>query len=131
MNKFYFLGILYLRMKNYEQARNCFEAALLGNLADKPSLIGLAYSYSKMGIEKEYKKIINHIHAISKDAVNIVQSFKELEKTILKSNPFEPCDVQCNKNNKFYLCKNCFFNYVSEDIFMKKVIDDVFEQKSL
>lgn len=40
INKLYFLGILYLRKKDYKLSKACFEAALVGNLSDILSLKG-------------------------------------------------------------------------------------------
>lgn len=118
-NKFYFLGMLYLRVKNYEQAKNCFNAALIQNLNDIPSLIGMAYIFSKKNMNKEYENIMHILKSLNKNNLDIKKELKEMDNNIIQPNPFETCDLDCKKKTKKHLCNYCFFNYVSEDIFMK------------
>lgn len=124
INKYYFIGTLFLRMEKYEQAEHCFQAALSGNLMDTQSLIALAYVFNKTNRLEEYKDIMDLISSIDKDSENIKEQFRELENPIVNPNPFEPCDLKCKSRNKPYLCEQCFFNYVPENIFMKKIIDN-------
>jgi len=123
--KFYFLGLLYLKMKNYEQAKNCFLAALYNNFNDIAPLLGLLYIHSKQGNEKEYKDIMDHIQTINRGAMDIEEALKDMDNPVISPNPFELCDLDCNSKNKPNLCHNCFFNYASENIFMKDFVDDI------
>ncbi len=125
INKYYFLGMLYLRMNKYEQAKYCFEAALYGKFDDMPSLLGLAYTLSKTGKKEEYEDIIAHIKTIMNDSIDINKKFEDIENPVVSPNPLESCDLKCKNKNKPYLCETCFFNYVSEDVFMKKVTDNL------
>jgi len=127
IDKFYFLGMLYLRVKDYERAKRCFYAALHTNFNELSSLLGIAYIFLKQGNLSEYKKIIEHIKAIDK-SIDINGALKEFENPVIDPNPFEPCDLSCSQKSKPYLCRECYFNYVSENVFMRDIID---ETKSL
>ncbi len=120
VNKFYFMGMLYLRMKKYKEAENCFNAALWGETDNLSALIGLAYIYSKNKRDKEYEEIMNHIKNVNKNQIDINEMIKKMDDPVVNPNPFEPCDLKCKEKNKKYLCEKCFFNYVSDDIYMKK-----------
>lgn len=125
INKFYFLSMLYLRMNKYERARNCLDAALYKNFKDISFLIAMAYVFSKLGMKKNYQDIMDFIQLINVDSTEVRNELKSLEDPIIDPNPFELCDFQCEKRNKPYLCTECFFNYVSENIFLKTCIDDL------
>ena len=112
-------------MKKYEQAEHCFNASLCNNFNYIPSLLGIAYILSRKGSSKEYKDVIDHIEIVNKTSLDIKRELKEFEEPMIDPNPFEPCDLQCDKKNKPYLCENCFFNYVSEDVFMRNILDDM------
>jgi YcaO-like protein with predicted kinase domain len=126
INKFYFIGMLYLRLKNYDQAKKCFEAALYGSINNIPALIALSYTYSKMGKTQESTDIKDHIETISSEPIDVSFFLQKMNDPTVDPNPFEICDFECCKKTKPKLCENCFFNYVSEDIFMKNKIDDLF-----
>ena len=125
IDKFYFLGILYLKMGNYEQAKNCFNAALYRNFNDVPSLICLAHIYSKEGKEKEHYDVMCHINSINKKGIDVEKALEEMNNPVITPNPFEMCDFDCKSKNKPHLCQQCFFNYASEDVFMKDFVDDL------
>ena len=125
INKFYFVGMMYLKMGKYEQAKKCFNAALYNNFNDIAPLIGLLHIYRKKGKEEKYKNIRDHINAINRYGMNIEKILEDYNNPVISPNPFELCDLNCKQKNKPELCKNCFFNYVSEDIFMKDFLDDM------
>lgn len=122
--KFYFLGILHLKMKDYGKAEKCFKASLYQNFNDIAPLIGLLYIYSKQKKEIEFKNIMDHINTINKDGADIEEMLKDMDNPVVDPNPFELCDLDCVSKKKPHLCENCFFNYVPVDLFMKDFIDD-------
>jgi len=124
IDKLYFLGTLYLRMKNYNQAKKCFEAALYQNFNDFLSLFGLAFIYSKSKDEDKYNDIVDHIKIVYPEIKDFSKHFKDLDDPIIDPNPFQPCDLNCKEKNNPELCNQCFFNNVSEQIFMKKITDE-------
>lgn len=128
LDKFYFLGMLYLGRKKYEQAKNCFNASLYNNFNNIPSLIGLLHILSNQDVKEERKYVRDHIDIINTNYLDVDYELKELEKSRIVPNPFEPCDFQCHRRNKPHLCKNCFFNYVSENNFMKTFLDCLFNE---
>lgn len=125
IDKFYFLGLLYLKMDNFEQAKKCFKAALYQNFNDLPSLISLAYIYSKEGKEKEFYDIMCHINSVNTAGMNIQEALKEMDNPVIDPNPFEMCDFDCKSKNKPNLCAQCFFNFVSDGVFLKDFVDDI------
>ncbi|GEM_PF-2937592 len=120
VNKFYFIGMLYLKMKNYEIAENYFNAALYDDPNNLPSLIGLAYVFSKKGNTTDFENVMNHMKTINKDNLDLQATLKEFDDPIIRPNPLEPCDFQCSKKNKPHLCKQCFFGYVPPEKFLKQ-----------
>lgn len=122
--KFYFLGLLYLKMKDYKKAKDCFNAALYQNFNDIAPLLGLLYVSSKEGTEEEYKNLMDHAKIINRGNMDIEAALKEMDNPVIDPNPFELCDLDCDSKNKPVLCQSCFFNYASEKVFMKDFVDD-------
>jgi ribosomal protein S12 methylthiotransferase accessory factor len=120
INKFYFIGMMYLRKKRYEKAENCFSAALNQNQNDIPSLIGMAYIYSKRNSDQRYNELIQKIKQLNDGSIDIDQELESFDELVIDPNPFEPCNGNCQNKINSDLCKNCFFNYVPEKQFMRK-----------
>jgi len=131
INKFYCLGLLYLREKDYERAMNCFDAALSGNLCILPHILGKAYVYLKTEKTHDFEQIMDYANIINYDSKDLSQSLKEMENPIIVHNPFESCDFECSSRNKPHLCENCFFGYVNIDIFMEKYAENLLQKKEV
>ena len=126
VNKFYFLGMLYLKMKEFKKAEKCFNTALIDNSNYLPALYGMAYILKIKENIKDYENIKYHIETLNDDKKSFEEIIKGFENSIISPNPLAPCDSKCKERNKPHLCDNCFFNYVSEDIFMKKITDELY-----
>lgn len=127
VNKFYFLGMLYLKLKNFEKAKKCFNAALIENNNYLPALYGMAYIFKTNKNLKDYENIKCHIELLNENTKSFEDKIKEFDNPVVSPNPLEPCDQKCKQKNKPHLCEQCFFNYVSEDIFMKKITDEYYK----
>lgn len=127
IDKFYFLGLLYIRMKRYREAMNCVDAVLSNNLHNLYATLAKAYIYQKTNRIEDFNKIMDHAEQINFQKIDILQTLKKFDDPIFSPNPFEPCDQECNKKNNPKLCEKCFFNYASGDIFNRRIIDDVID----
>jgi YcaO-like protein with predicted kinase domain len=131
MNKFYFLALLYLRMKKYDEAMNCINACLCKDTQYLPAILTKAFLYSKLNQTENYNQIIDYADIINKEHIDLKEKLTELENPIIKNNPFELCDLKCKLKNKPNLCNNCFFGYVKEEVFLRTMIDELFMNEKI
>lgn len=128
IEKFYFLGMLYLHIGRLKEAKKCFESSLYRNNNYIPSLLGLAYIFRKSGDLKNYKYVVDHIKILD-EGIDVEKELEEFKKTRIEPNPFERCDFQCDKKNKSHLCRNCFFNYLPMGAFMKTNLEAILQRE--
>lgn len=123
IEKFYLLGMLHLHKGLYSKAKRCFEASLYMNVNFIPSLISMAYLL-KIIDPHGYEKIKDHLKILN---IEVDKELTSLGEPTLESNPFMCCNFKCKSKEFPRLCKDCFFAYVSEDIFMKTPLDCIIE----
>jgi YcaO-like protein with predicted kinase domain len=123
INKLYFLSLLYLRMNQFEKAMNCIDAALYDNLHFLPAIITKTYIYSKLNDTENFNDLQIYANILKNENIDFQSIFKRYENHIIDPNPFPICDQNCNSNSNSDLCKNCFFHYVKEDVFLRTILD--------
>lgn len=123
INVYYFLSLLFIRMKRYHQAMNCIDAALIGNLDNISFILTKAYLLKKTHKKEEFNQIMEYIKIINYNNIDIQEALQKYDDPIVHPNPFEPCDYKCKQQNKPHLCEKCFFHYIPEEIFMKTMLD--------
>jgi len=127
INPFYLLGLLYLRVNDFNQSLKCLDAASCYNLNDVDILLTKAYICYKLELIKEYQNIIDYVNIIQNNSNNINEYFSKLDDLVISPNPFEICDGNCNQKKE--ICNNCFFCYVNDSYYLYSYDDRFIEEE--
>jgi len=128
VNKFYFLSLLYIRLKRYREAMNCIDAALIDYLDDLPSILAKAFISLKTDRKDEYEKLMDYAEIINKDNIDLHKELKKFEDPVISPNPFDTIKDADSVDTRPELFEYYFFNYVDENVFMKTFLDELLDK---
>ena len=129
LNKFYFLSLLYIRLKRYQEAMNCIDAALINYLDDLPSILAKAFISLKIDRVEEYDILLDYAEIINKDNIDLHKELKKFEDSVINPNPFDTIKDADSIETRPEIFEYYFFNYVDENIFTKTVLDELINKE--